>query len=353
MIATTLADATDTSSSLLGAMGALTQFASIAIGIVVVGTLIKMMLSGTGTARSYLGAAGLFAAALGGLFVLPNQFSSAVHGGLFAPPDPSSPAADTTPTPSPTTTVATTPTAAPTSSTQPAPDSPPATTFHPDWTLVAAILAILVGIGVLVAVAVALWHLISKHRAARRDADLYRQDQITRWETGQRVFRTVAQQLTEFEIDDEAVHFSRHLLADTTEPLTAAFHEAFSKASALNLERTPSDDAQITAFVTAANEAQRAFGAANDNALRKARVGIISGGRQLTDAEQRRLSQARKLLNQALDPESTHGEATTAQTKAYRILDEVGVVVPERLKAHTIRSIEALHKPQLTAATPS
>lgn len=348
MIATTLAD---TSSSLSGAVGALTRFASIAIGVLLIGSVIKMMMSGTGTARAYIGMAGLIAAALGGLFALPNLFSSAEG---FLSPQPSPSAADTTPAPSPTTTTPTTTVAAtPTASTQPAPDAPSATTFHPDWTLVAGVLAILVGIGVLVAVAVALGHLISKHRAARRDADLYRQDQITRWETGQRVFRTVAQQLTEFEIDDEAVHFSRYLLADITEPLTAAFHEAFSKASALNLERTPSDDAHITAFITAADEAQRAFEAANDNALRKARVGIISGGRQLTDAEQRRLSQARKLLNQALDPESTHSEATTAQTKAYRILDEVGVVVPERLKARTIRSIEALHKPELTAATPS
>lgn len=317
-------------------MGALTTCVSMAIAIGFVSILTKMMASDTSTARSYLGVVGIFAAALGGLFLLPQLFSRATGDHTSG---------DTTPTPSP----APTPSTTPASSAQPTPDIQPANTFHPDWTLAAGILAILVGIVLLVAIAAALWHLIATHRTSRRDAHLCRQDQIPRWETGQRVFRTVSQQLTEFEMDDEAVHFSRHLLADITEPLTAAFHEAFSKASALNLERSPSDDAQITAFVTAADETQRAFGAANDNALRKARVGIISGDRQLTSDEQRRLSQARKLLNQALDPSSTHDEATTAQTKAYRILDEVGVVVPERLKARTIRSIEALHKPELTA----
>lgn len=354
MTATTLAD---TSPALTGAIGAITQFASIAIGIVLFGTLIKMMMSGSGTARNIAAAVLFAAAALGGLVALPKLFSSAARGGLFASPDPFSSATDTTTSPSTPSTAppsTTTPplTTAATSSAQPTPDSAPASTFHPDWTAVAEVLAVMVGIAALVAIAAVVWHMITKHRTTRRDAQQRRQDQITRWDTGQRVFRTVSQQLTEFEMDDEAVHFSRHLLADITEPLTAAFHQAFSKASALNLERPPSDDAQITAFVTAADEAQRAFGAANDNALRKARVGIISAGRQLTSDEQRRLSQARKLLNQALDPASTHEEATTAHTKAYRILDEVGVVVPERLKAGTIRSIEALHKPELTASTP-
>jgi len=354
MIATTLAD---TSAALTGALGAITQFASIAIGIVLLGTLIKMLISGSGTARNIAAAALFAAAALGGLFALPKLFSSAARGGLFASPDPFSSATDTTTSPATPSTAppsTTTPpsTNAATTSAQYTPDSAPSNTFHPDWAAVAEVLAVLVVIAALVAIAAVAWHLIAKHHTARRDAHQYRQDQITRWEAGQRVFRTVSEQLTEFEMDDEAVHFSRHLLADITEPLTAAFHEAYSKASALNVERPPHLDAAITAFVTAADDAQRAFGAASDNALRKARVGIISAGRQLTSDEQRRLGQARKLLNQALDPASTQEEATTAHTKAYRILDEVGVVVPERLKARTIRSIEALHKSELTASTP-
>lgn len=57
MIATTLAD---TSAASTGALSAIIQFASIAIGIVLLGTLIKMLISDSGAARN-IAAAALFA----------------------------------------------------------------------------------------------------------------------------------------------------------------------------------------------------------------------------------------------------------------------------------------------------
>ena len=74
--------------------------------------------------------------------------------------------------------------------------------------------------------------------------------------------------------------------------------------------------------------------------------------RKLTRAETRRLEQARKLLAQALDPANTPELATQAHTKAHELLDEVGLIIPERLTATTVRSIEALHQTALPAGSP-
>lgn len=153
----------------------------------------------------------------------------------------------------------------------------------------------------------------------------------------------------EFESDVESVYFTRPLLADVTEPLSGVFYTAYGDALSLQIETTPTDDDQISAFVTAANAAQRAFTAANDNALRKARLGVVHGDRKLTPEEKRKLGQARNLVAQALDHANTPELATTAHSKAQELLDEVGVIVPERLATSVVRSIETLHQSALTA----
>ncbi|WP_102145697.1 hypothetical protein [Mycobacterium hubeiense] len=161
---------------------------------------------------------------------------------------------------------------------------------------------------------------------------------------------SVSERLWDFESDPESAYFTRPLLADVTEPDSAQFYSAYAKAQALHTEMVPLDDESIAAFVTAAGEAERAFGVADENARRKARLGVVSGGRVLTIDEKRKLGQARKLMAQALDTANTAEAAALAHAKATGLLDEIGVVVPERLATAVVHQIEATHRAALTAA---
>lgn len=240
--------------------------------------------------------------------------------------------------------------------TKPAPPAPapnhtgPAESF--DWSVLAVIAGVTVAIAAVIGLAYASTHLLQLRSRRRADAANVRAAQLQRWETGQQAMRTISMLLMNFENDPEAVYFTRPLLADVNEPATAAFYTAFTNARALNLETAPTDDKQISAFVVAATVALQAFTTADDNARRKARLGVIHGDRTLTKPEAHKLDQARKLLAHALDPANTPELATQAHTKAQKLLDEVGLIIPERLTATTVRSIEALHQIALPA-TPA
>lgn len=234
----------------------------------------------------------------------------------------------------------------------PSPAPPPAhDTTGPaiDWSFLLPTAGALAAAAALIGVIYLATHAITTRRQRRDVAAAARTAQLQRWSIGERAIQETSTQLMDFENNPESVYFTRPLLADVTEPDTAAFYTAFTEARSLHVETAPTDDEQITAFVTAATAAQRAFTVANDNALRKARRGVIHGGRKLTEHETRKLGQARKLLAHALDPANTPELANQAHAKAQDLIDEVGLIIPERLTATTMRSIEALHTIALSA----
>lgn len=267
------------------------------------------------------------------LWLLPTVFKTLRHADTASTPTSDAPT-------SPSTSAA--PPSTPPASPAPQPDVDPASWLVP-MGIAAAGIAALIGLSIVIA------RIIAGRRTARRQATQRRAAQLQRWAAGEKALTATSAALMEFESDVESVYFTRPLLADVTEPLSAAFYTAYSDALSLQLDTVPTDDDQIAAFVTAANAAHRAFTAANDSALRKARCGVVHGDRELTPAEARKLGQARKLFAQALDPANTTEAAATAHSKAQDLLDEVGLIVPERLASTVVRSIEALHQPALTA----
>ncbi|MEN4464499.1 hypothetical protein VXE65_21010 [Mycolicibacterium conceptionense] len=267
------------------------------------------------------------------LWLLPTVFNTLPHADTASTPTSDAPT-------SPSTSAA--PPSTPPASPAPQPDVDPASWLVP-MGIAAAGIAALIGLSIVIA------RIIAGRRTARRQAQQRRAAQLQRWAAGEKALTATSAALMEFESDVESVYFTRPLLADVTEPLSAAFYTAYSDALSLQLDTVPTDDNQIAAFVTAANAAHRAFTAANDSALRKARCGVVHGDRELTPAEARKLGQARKIFAQALDPANTTEAAATAHSKAQDLLDEVGLIVPERLASTVVRSIEALHQPALTA----
>lgn len=234
--------------------------------------------------------------------------------------------------------------AGPASPPAPAPAPAPVTAAPIDvpWDWIGVVLAALAGLAIAVLMS-------RRYRTGKTRRVAQRKGQLERWAKGAGALSAVKQSLIEFECDPMASHFTRRLLADVNEPASAAFYVALGEAEALYTETVPGSDEQIAAFVAAALAAQRAFGAANENAVRKARLGISHGGRILSAAERQKLAQAQVLMAQALDESSSAQFAKTAIGKARELLDLVGAVVPERLAAKAVLSVEQVHRQALPA----
>ncbi|NTY62643.1 hypothetical protein [Mycolicibacterium sphagni] len=228
--------------------------------------------------------------------------------------------------------------------------SPPAQPSTPaDWTPLVIALAVAAGGGGLTYAGYKTWSAIQDRQHRKSLQDLQRQGQLDRWDIGIASFNDAAEALIAFETDPESVYFTRPLLSDTDEPATAAFYAAFGAAQGLKLETVPTDDAAIAAFVAAAAAAQRAFNKADQNARRKARIGIVHDDRRLTDTDKRKLEQARKLMTTATHPGTSPTEAQAAHSKALLLLDDVGLIVPERLVTNVTRCIETVQRQAITA----
>ena len=232
----------------------------------------------------------------------------------------------------------------------PTPTSSPAPAESPaDWTTVG--LVAIIAVAVLTA-AVLAWFAcrhLTKRGADKREQQARRSDQIELWQRGLDALAETQEALMEFEIDPESVYFTRRLLADVNEPATATFHTALGNAQTLRTDTVPTDPVLITAFVDAANAARREFDVADENARSKARRGISHNGHKLSDEEGRKIGLAQKLMRQAQDPALTEAHARNAFTKALGLLDEAGVIVPERLTANVTKSIETIHRKALSS----
>lgn len=210
-----------------------------------------------------------------------------------------------------------------------------------------------IGLGALVFLSVALagftlWRI----GRARSRASAKRRDQVRRWTQGVKAFNSASDALIAFEMEFEnkpdAAYFDRPLLADVNEPATARFYTAYGEAQALRTETIPTDDQHIADFLKAAQEALHAFGIADENARRKARIGVVNGDKYLSMGEKRKLDQARKLLAQAMDPAASAAEAASTHAKALELLDSIGVVIPEKLTTKGFRAIEQRRQLALT-----
>ncbi|WP_142386871.1 hypothetical protein [Mycobacterium hubeiense] len=299
-------------------------------------TIIIRLIAGSISAASalaMLASAGVMAF---GLWLMPTLIQWIITGHVNAG-DAHDPTTTTPPPPPP----------APTSTVAPPTTAPVATEPAPptDWTWLIQAAAVIAIVAVALGLAYLLWMGLSRLRAATAARRAQRQ----RWADSLAILDSTSTLLGEFECDIESVYFTRPLLADVNEPATAKFHAAYADALALRSDSAPTDDELITAFARAAAAAAYAFGLADENARRKGRIGVIHGNRQLNGDEKRKLDQARKLMAQAMDPATPSDNARQAQAKAREFLDQIGLVVPERLTAKAIQSIEALHKPALAA----
>lgn len=264
-------------------------------------------------------------------------FINGLLGGPGKSDDPASQTASPTPAPAPP---------------PPPKPAPPQSTPAPTSVSSTAIFIVLASIAGVVALAVLTGKGISfigSRRQIAEERTARRQQQVDRWTNGLSTMNATAEALMAFEVDPEAVYFTRPLLADTTEPASARFYTAFATAQTLKLENIPTDDDAITAFVNAATEAQQAFNAADENARRKARVGVSSNGRSLSAADKRKVDQARKLMATATNPAASPNESDVAHQKALELLDAVGTIIPERLVTKVTRQLETVRRQAITA----
>lgn len=231
----------------------------------------------------------------------------------------------------------------------PAPASPPPPATPIDMTTVAVAGVIALAIIVAGAAIFVLRRRHSAHAAEERATQARLATQTELWQQGISTLTKTSEALLDFETDPESVYFTRRLLADVNEPDTAAFYTAYDTALSLRTETIPTDTDIIIKFVDATKAAQRAFDKADENARRKARLGVSHGDHWLTADERRKIDQAQKLMHQAQDPAVTEAAAHNALTKALSLLDAAGVIVPERLTANVTKSITGIRSRALTS----
>ncbi|MFL0176455.1 hypothetical protein [Mycobacterium sp. SMC-13] len=231
----------------------------------------------------------------------------------------------------------------------PAPAGPPPPAAPVDMATVAVVGVIALTLCVAIPMGIVLVRRRTTRAMEKRAATARLAGQAELWQRGTQALAETSEALMEFETDPESVYFTRRLLADVNEPATAAFYTAYDTARNLRTESVPADTDIIIKFVDAAKAAQRAFGVADENARRKARLGISHGDHWLTDNERRKLDQAQKLMRQAHDPAVTETAAHNALTKALSLLDTAGAIVPERFTANVTKSIAAVHRRALTS----
>lgn len=229
----------------------------------------------------------------------------------------------------------------------PAAPAPPAQPI--DTTTVAIVGIIALALCVAIPVVIMLYRRHTTHALEKRATTARLAAHAELWQRGTKTLAEASEALMAFESDPESVYFTRRLLADVNEPATADFYTAYSTAMSLHTETIPADTDMIIKFVDAAKAARRAFDTADENARRKARLGISHDNHKLTTDELRKIGQAQKLMRQAHDPAITEANAHNALTKALSLLDSAGVIVPERLTANVTKSIATIHRRALTS----
>lgn len=218
----------------------------------------------------------------------------------------------------------------------PAPDTP-SDPFN--WTpilWILAVLAILIVAAILVALLV---YLVGRLRRARAHAKQQRRARDQAWSDAFAMWAQVKSDYTTYETDPQRV-LSFPLIADVTEPETAAFHRAFDKAHSLARGTMPDNEADIEAFATAVDEARIALRAAIAHATK-------IGTTHLTTDQRDKLRRAQRALATALDENAPAGERQNALDRVATLIEGI-VLMPEAATKPVIAELETIRRKELT-----
>lgn len=191
---------------------------------------------------------------------------------------------------------------------EPTPSAPEAPTDYTTlWIICGAVAASLI----VIAVAVLAYHKMSQARSRR---DVLVKSTRAQWTKAADVLGTIDADYAAYHADLADRLFTRPLLDDTNDPHTAAFLDAYTAARAAAYDSRPLDRDLAERAVTTALAARDAWNTASRHAR--------DTGLSLQPAKREKLTRARKLLDQALDP---------TITDAYRdnLLDRITTLIAE------------------------
>ena len=191
---------------------------------------------------------------------------------------------------------------------EPTPSAPEAPTDYTTlWIICGAVAASLI----VIAVAVLAYHKMSQARSRR---DVLVKSTRAQWTKAADVLGTIDADYAAYHADLADRLFTRPLLDDTNDPHTAAFLDAYTAARAAAYDSRPLDRDLAERAVTTALAARDAWNTASRHAR--------DTGLSIQPAKREKLTRARKLLDQALDP---------TITDAYRdnLLDRITTLIAE------------------------
>ena len=191
---------------------------------------------------------------------------------------------------------------------EPTPSAPEAPTDYTTlWIICGAVAASLI----VIAVAVLAYHKVSQARSHR--AVLVKSTRA-QWVKAADVLGTIDADYAAYHADLADRLFTRPLLDDTNDPHTAAFLDAYTAARAAAYDSRPLDRDLAERAVTTALAARDAWNTASRHAR--------DTGLNIQPAKRGKLTRARKMLDQALDP---------TITDAYRdnLLDRITTLIAE------------------------
>ena len=191
---------------------------------------------------------------------------------------------------------------------EPTPSAPEAPTDYTTlWIICGAVAASLI----VIAVAVLAYHKVSQARSRR---DVLVKSTRAQWTKAADVLGIIDADYAAYHADLADRLFTRPLLDDTNDPHTAAFLDAYTAARAAAYDSRPLDRDLAERAVTNALAARDAWNTASRHAR--------DTGLNIQPAKRGKLTRARKMLDQALDP---------TITDAYRdnLLDRITTLIAE------------------------
>lgn len=141
------------------------------------------------------------------------------------------------------------------------------------------------------------------------------------WDRHVSALNEIKESYVEFETDPWSA-FRRPLLGDVTEPSTAAFHDAFTRAQDLHTDTRPTSRELVNDFGAAVRAATRAWQAADQHA-RTIAVPATTG------TDRRRLRQAEDALHLALDERASAAERRVALGRVEELIKGLTIMAPK------------------------
>ncbi|MGN7157716.1 hypothetical protein ACTHRK_16675 [Dietzia cercidiphylli] len=147
-----------------------------------------------------------------------------------------------------------------------------------------------------------------------------REEAVRLWSRHVDALAKLEAEYTAFEIDPSSA-FRRRLLADVSEPQTAAFHDVLRRAQDLRTEEPPSSRRLVDEFGDAVHAAGTAWRIADRHARN---IAVPTP----TDSERRRLRQAEDALQLALDERTSSAERRVALERVEHLIRGLTSIEP-------------------------